>query len=302
MRVLGRTRRAGGPAWNVLLPLGPGAGSDWVSCMPTPEMRTPTPARDYNRAVPGARARHGATGASAGTGARHWALYLLGAAVLFALVLPLDGPLSRFLRSLPLRGDVRREIESLQQYGQALSSIVVALAIWLQDPAHRRRLADWGAAWAVTALLVAVGKGLIGRPRPRFDDPLYFLGPLGQYPIDRVVDGRPVGVRHAWEFWSGISSDLWSMPSSHTAYAACMSVVVSMLYPRLRPLMVALVIFVGLARIVTGAHYPTDVLVGGAIGFFVARAAIEGAWGRRVLDRLGRRGPRQVPAPGSSRP
>jgi membrane-associated phospholipid phosphatase len=260
--------------------------------MPTPEMRTPSPARDYNRAAPGARQRR-ERGRGAQGGGPAWPVYLLGTAVLFALLLPLDGPISRFLRSIPLKGDLRREIESLQQYGQTLSSIIVALAIWLQDPAHRRRLADLAAAWAVTALFVVIGKGLVGRPRPRYEDPLYFLGPLGQYPVERAVDGHPVGIRHAWEFWSGISSDLWSMPSSHTAYAACLSVVVSTLYPRLRPLMVALVAYVGLARIVTGAHYPSDVLVGGAIGFLVARAAMQGRWGQRLLDRLagpGRRG------------
>ena len=225
-------------------------------------------------------------------GAQSWALYALGGAVLLALLLPLDGPISRFLRSLPLRGDLRREVESLQQYGQTLSSIVVAVAIWLQDPGHRRRLADWAAAWAVTAVFVAAGKGLIGRPRPRFDDPLYFLGPFGQYPIsERMVAGHPVGVRHAWEFWTGISSDLWSMPSSHTAYAACMGVVVSALYPRLRPLMIALVLFVGFARVLTGGHYPTDVLVGGAIGLLATRAALDRRWGQRLLERLAPRRP-----------
>jgi membrane-associated phospholipid phosphatase len=218
---------------------------------------------------------------------RTWFPYLVAGAALFVLLLPLDGPISRALRAIPIRGDVRREIESLQQYGQTVSTIIVAVAIWLQDPRHRRALANWAAAWAVAAVCVFLAKGLIGRPRPQYGDPLYFLGPLGQYPVSRAVNGHPVGVRHAWEFWSGISSDLWSMPSSHTAYAACMGVFVSHLYPRLRPLMLALVVFVGVARVVTGAHYPTDVVVGAALGLAVTHTAVDRRWGHRALDRLG---------------
>ncbi|MEX2217839.1 MAG: phosphatase PAP2 family protein [Phycisphaerales bacterium] len=211
--------------------------------------------------------------------------WLLGGLAVILLLLPLDGPISRALIGLRLGGDLRRELESLQQYGQTLSTIVVAIAIWLQDPHHRRRLADWAAAYIAAAVVVTLTKGLVGRPRPKFNDPLYFLGPLGQYPIDRASGGEPVGVRHAWEFWSGISSDLWSMPSSHTAFAVMMAVVVGTLYPRLRPLMWSLAALVGLARVLTGAHYPSDVAAGATIGLVIAHAAIKGEWGQRVVDR-----------------
>jgi membrane-associated phospholipid phosphatase len=251
--------------------------------MPTPDVRT---AADYTRSAPSPDPVQAVGG--------QWQrrlLYWVAMAVLFALLLPLDGPLSRALRSLQLSGDLRREVEALQQFGQGASAVLILVAIWLGDPANRRRLADFVAGYAFTALIVILAKGLIGRPRPKFDDPLYFLGPLGQYPIDRMSGGHPVGVRHAWEVGSGISSDLWSMPSSHTAYAAATAVFVATLYPRLRPLMFALAAFVGVARVLTGAHYPTDVLVGGAIGVFAARLAVDGRWGQRLLERP-RPGPR----------
>jgi membrane-associated phospholipid phosphatase len=239
--------------------------------MPTPQAPPLTTAADYNRTAPGAAPENSTL---------PW-LYLLIGLALAAAFLRFDGPISRTLHAIPLKGDLRREIESLQQYGQGLSSILILLAIWLQDPARRRRLADGLAAYAATALVVIPLKGLVGRPRPEFDDPLYFLGPLGEYPL-----APPIGLRHAWEVWGGISSKLWSMPSSHTAYAAALGLFVATLYPRLRPLMFALIAFVGMARVVTGAHYPSDVVIGAAIGLTMTQLACDRRWGQRLLARV----------------
>lgn len=214
---------------------------------------------------------------------RVWAPTAIIVALLFVLLLPLDGPISRGMRHVRLGGDVRRELEAIQQFGQGVSTCLVALAIWLQDPPRRRRLADWAAALLVCLLIVNVTKMAVGRPRPLYDDPWVFLGPLGQYPI-----GAGRGVHHAWEFWAGISSRLWSMPSSHTAYACVMAVFVGSLYPRLRWLVWGLAAVVGAARIVTTAHYVTDVVVGAGIGLVVIRVAIEREWGDELLAWTGR--------------
>ncbi|USN99562.1 MAG: phosphatase PAP2 family protein [Phycisphaeraceae bacterium] len=191
---------------------------------------------------------------------------LLAAAGLACI--PFDGPISQAaanLRDHVVGGDIKRELESLQQYGQGAITLLVAWAIWLGDPGKRRRLLDWLLAVALAAVVTMPMKMLIGRPRPKFDDPGYFLGPFGAYPL-----GHDVGVRHAWEFWAGISSDLWSMPSSHTVYAVVMSVFLASVYPRLRPLAVLMAVVVGVSRVLFGAHYPSDVLVGAALGLAVA--------------------------------
>lgn len=210
---------------------------------------------------------------------RLWAPTALLAAGFFAAFLPFDGPISRGLAGVRLGGDIRRELEAIQQYGQGVSSCLIALVIWLQDPRQRRRLADWLAAVLVCGVIVNAMKMLVGRPRPQFDDPWRFLGPFGQYPI-----GRNMGVHHAWEFWEDISSRLWSMPSSHTAYACIMAVFIGTVYPRLRGLALAVALLVGLGRVITTAHYPTDVIVGAALGLIVGRLAVRGRWGQRVLE------------------
>jgi len=140
-----------------------------------------------------------------------------------------------------------------------------------------------------------------------FDDPHVFLLPLGEYPINIEVEKQQVSViRHAWDFWGKNAADLWSMPSSHTAYACLMAVVIASLYPRLRVLAGALAGLVAFARIATGAHYPSDVAIGAAIGLSIGRTAVAFHWGDALLrlfagsseTRWRAGGPEQEPRPG----
>ncbi|MCC6660826.1 MAG: phosphatase PAP2 family protein [Phycisphaerales bacterium] len=183
--------------------------------------------------------------------------------LLAAACFPYDGAISHGAQRLRghVGGDVKRQLEWLQEYGQFGCIVIVALVVWLLDPPRRRRLLDLLRGVILAAVIVVPAKLLIGRPRPKFDDPGVILGPFGAYPI-----GPGKGIHHAWEVWRGISSDLWSMPSSHTAYAAVLSVFLAAVYPRLRWLALALVVIVGLCRVLFGSHYASDVFVGGAVG------------------------------------
>jgi membrane-associated phospholipid phosphatase len=217
-------------------------------------------------------------------GRKSWAVPILWFGLLGLLFYPVDGPISRFFREHRLGGDIRRELEAAQQYGQLVSSLLIALVIWLQDPRARRRLAHWAAGFLVAGIVCNAGKMLVGRPRPMFDDPHVFLLPLGEYPISIEVEKQQVSViRHAWEFWGKNAADLWSMPSSHTAYACLMAVVIGCLYPRLKVLAGALAGLVAFARIATGAHYPSDVAMGAAIGLSIGRTAMAFHWGEALL-------------------
>ena len=182
---------------------------------------------------------------------------------LAAAVYPYDGMVMRGALWLKahLGGDVKRQLEWLQEYGQFSCIAIVALVVWLLDPPRRRRLLDLLRGVLLTAAIVVPAKMLVGRPRPKFDDPGVLLGPFGAYPL---APGK--GIHHAWEVGSGISSDLWSMPSSHTAYAAVLSVFLAVLYPRLRWLALGFAVIVALCRVLFTSHYASDVLVGGAFG------------------------------------
>jgi membrane-associated phospholipid phosphatase len=210
-----------------------------------------------------------------------WALPLTLAAIGFFVLFPWDLEISRGARSIGLGGDVRREFETWQQYGQGVAMVFAAVVIALLDPSRRRRLLDLGAAAAVVALVVNFLKMFIGRPRPKFDDPDSFLWPTGVYPMEH--DGVKF-LAHAYDLGKPISSDLWSMPSSHTAYAVVLSLFLAALYPKLKWLVWGMVVFVGVARVVTGGHWPTDVVIGAAVGYIFARPAVYELWGTRFID------------------
>lgn len=234
-----------------------------MSDLPTTQTST-----DYNRGASGLARRRG-----------FWLVAGACCAALISVTVPFDGTISRFATSLRVSGDFRRELEVVQQYGAATSLILTASLVWLLDRQRRRRLLDLLAAIAVAGVSVTVAKMLVGRPRPKFADPMTFSGPFRAYPLD---DDR--GMTYAWEFWRPIRAELWSMPSSHTAYAVALSVFLVALYPRLRPLAVGMPILVGACRVLFGAHYLSDVFAGACVGFVAASPAVRGYWGVRALD------------------
>lgn len=211
-----------------------------------------------------------------------------GPLVLIALglsVIPLDGPIRQFVYSFKVGGDVKRELELLQQFGDLATTVLAMIVVILLDPGSKleksRRLFDWALAFGLVSGVAHLLKVFIGRPRPVFNDPAYVTGPIGRYPV-QLKDGS-VGLIRSWDYGSGATSDLWSMPSSHAAAAACMGTVLAIFYPKLRWLCVALVAITCLARVLLRAHYPSDVLIGCGIGWWVASLAMTAQWGSRLV-------------------
>jgi membrane-associated phospholipid phosphatase len=189
---------------------------------------------------------------------------------------PLDRLIDGKLSASMLAGDVRRELQTLQQWGAIGSVILACVIILLLDRAKRFRVFDLALACGVAALGALAAKMLIGRPRPKFGDHDAFLGPFGQYPlIDKA--GKPF-LAHAWEISKPISSDLWSMPSSHTAAGVAFGVALTYLYPRLWPVAIFMGVLVAFARLLFDAHYLTDTICGAGIGFVLASAVMRGRW------------------------
>lgn len=68
--------------------------------------------------------------------------------------------------------------------------------------------------------------------------------------------------------------DRYSFPSGHTLHAVFFAIVASAWFPILGPVLFAFAFLVALSRPVLGLHYPTDVLVGGLIGWMLALAVL----------------------------
>ncbi len=219
------------------------------------------------------------------------------AVVIALLLIPLDRTLMQWLGPFGglgkfVKGDLQRELEFLQQFGAISSIVIIALVMWLVDPQRRLKVFGIFGAVIVNSVVMYVVKITVGRPRPRiaFHEHVMtgragaweFVLPWRTYPLPRVSSDATLTylTAHAWEVWKDISSDLWSLPSSHAGAAACLAAALARVYPRLAPLLVALAFLVGCARVLLGAHYVSDVIVGWALGYCT---------GGLIMERLGRR-------------
>jgi len=183
----------------------------------------------------------------------------------------------------------------------ALATIVATLldrrlVAWLAttEPGARARLVsrDWYQflravgylpTWLVLAGAIAlldrrargVGRGVLVLLAP------IAAGALAELAKLVVARERPVrdGVIHndAAYVWRGLlsgfsdSSNL-GMPSSHAAVAFAGAAMLGLLFPPLRWLALALAAGCGLTRLLTGAHFASDVVVGASIGVLTAWA------------------------------
>lgn len=105
------------------------------------------------------------------------------------------------------------------------------------------------AAVGASGLLSDLLKVLFGRVRPKL------LFAAGQYGFG----------------WFGTQADHWSFPSGHSATAAALATALWCLWPRGVALYIGFAATVALSRVVTGAHYPSDVMMGAFIGYLTTR-------------------------------
>ena len=168
------------------------------------------------------------------------------AAAVLMLIESMGAPLTL---ALHFKGDVKRETRWLAQYGQAVCTVVAALLVWRLDrePAHQK------AVWAIAAASIAASvvafllKRLLGRVRPGRERAGTFMGPT---------------ISHAnWRE---------SFPSSHSASAVALSVVLANLYPTGCEVFWSLAIICAVLRYIMDAHWPSDVLGGIALGYAAA--------------------------------
>lgn len=209
------------------------------------------------------------------------ALSLLGLA---ALALTVDIPLSRWATgaALPggaLPGDLRKIVDLCEIFGHGLGVAAIAIALFNLDPGKR---------WALPRLLALTYSGGLGANFVKF----------------LVVRTRPYGfdlaagdVWHTLQAWTWQRSSLnQSFPSAHTATAVAFAVALGSMYPHARRFFFALAMLVGVQRIVSGAHYLSDVCCGAAVGWLVATALLRLPGSLRWLQRLSLRASGEEPA------
>src|SRR3954467_10514949 len=160
-------------------------------------------------------------------------LSLVGACVLLMI---LEGRGLKTTLQLEMKGDVKRETRWLAQYGQALCTGIVVLLVFQMDKGRPKAWIAILIAVAGTSVVNLVLKRAISRVRPGRENAGKFLGPH-----------------------FGHANWRESFPSSHSACAVALSVMLSILYPPGAPTFWGLALACATLRYVLDAHWPSDV-------------------------------------------
>jgi undecaprenyl-diphosphatase len=87
------------------------------------------------------------------------------------------------------------------------------------------------------------------------------------------VRERPF-ITHSSIALAGAPLDRYSFPSGHTLHAVSFAWQASVHFPELSWLLIPLATLIACSRVVLGLHYPTDVLVGAALGASLAELGL----------------------------
>jgi undecaprenyl-diphosphatase len=104
-------------------------------------------------------------------------------------------------------------------------------------------------AIGIPGLVVTIVKRLIGRARPSLTGPPF--DPFSYAPFS----------------WNAAFA---SIPSGHATTAFAAAIAIGALWPKARWIMWAYAIIIAISRVIVSAHYPSDVIVGAAVGLIGA--------------------------------
>ncbi|TWT62238.1 phosphatase PAP2 family protein [Rubinisphaera italica] len=175
------------------------------------------------------------------------------------LSLSYDIPVSRFFQSGQIPGFLREIVENTEPFGHGIGVVILMMTCAI---VHRERSGSY-----VYAGAIALGAGLctnvlkfgIGRSRPRDLD-------LANLNLSETFSGW-------FPYLNGVTTSQ-SFPSGHTTVAWALAAVFCHLHPHARMYFIGLAMFVGYGRVQCSAHFPSDVLVGAALGWTVASVAV----------------------------
>lgn len=196
------------------------------------------------------------------------ALLVVGAAAL-----PFDLAVAGWCKAHRSRGDVGRFIELLEVSGNSGGAALMLVAAVTLDRGLRLRsrgggpggLQAWGRMVAATflgGLIVDLIKICVPRVRPQACD----LATVGAW-----IETFGSGARAEGAVGAGV---LRSFPSGHSAVAAGLAAALAWRYPHGWPLFAALAAATAMQRVVTSAHYPSDVACGAAVGLVAAACCL----------------------------
>ena len=194
---------------------------------------------------------------------RRWA-EPFGFSVAAMLALAIDLPVSAsFKKGIPrFFGEF---LENCEAFGNGYGVTLILIAVVVLDRVQWRAVPWLMASSLGSGLVSNILKLTMDRMRPR------------------EFDFSMTSVWDTFQRANLESRGSQSMPSSHTATAVGLAILLSALYPQGRWYFAILASLVGIQRMATLAHYPSDVFAGAAIGSLI------GMWAVASMDaKLGR--------------
>ena len=164
-------------------------------------------------------------------------------------------------------------VNMFEMFGHGFGVVALVFVLHQLDPGRRWAIPRVLACALAAGGLANVIKMLVLRIRP----------------YECVLEGTVWDTFGAWlPIFTGGSGGQ-SFPSAHTATAVGFAAALTWLYPQGRFLFSVLAVLVGCQRIVCGAHYLSDVLIGAAAGLFMAQFFLQkgrlSAWFDRREER-----------------
>lgn len=202
-------------------------------------------------------------------------LLIIGLLIVGGLaIMPLDVMLSRVFMDGLMPGELRAIFRRAEVFGHAYGIAGIAITIYLLDVSNRVRLPRLILNALAAGLSADLLKVMIWRLRPRgydWDGGPTFLG--------------TIFTSEHWELSYLLDSDRHSFPSAHTATAVAMAMTLSWMYPKGRMWFAVLAFLCAMNRIDGGAHFPSDVFFGAAVGYVVTDHCFRSKYVNRFLQR-----------------
>jgi membrane-associated phospholipid phosphatase len=186
---------------------------------------------------------------------RSWLVPPLALALLAAAALWVDVPVAQWAAGRAYPRAVRELMSLAEAFGHGVGVTVVLLTVFMLDLARRRQLPRSILAVIASGCGANLLKLVIARHRPAATD---------------LLQADAWGTFAGWFPFGHNGSGLQSFPSAHTATAVGLALVLATFYPLGRRLYFVFAAAVAMQRVLGGAHYPSDVLAGAAIGWLCA--------------------------------
>lgn len=166
-------------------------------------------------------------------------------------MLTVDHYCSVFAIEGKMPGDLRAFFQGMGFLGHGTGCFVVVALIWSLDRKNKIAIPLVVGSVLLAGAITTVIKILAHRPRP-FVDPAAIS--------DGITFSQAV-----------FQNSLQSFPSGHTATAFALAIALSLLYQRGKTVFLLFATFVGVQRIISQNHFPSDVIAGALVGVICAK-------------------------------